>query len=95
MPKKLRQETQAEQSARFKRDAKKLIADGELETFLDGSARKITVESIRNLIARRLEAAKNDVEQLTPQARRRGRRPGQTSKAKSTAGRHAAPTGGV
>lgn len=51
-----------------------LIAAGELETFLDGSARKITVESIRNLIARRLEAAKNDAEQLTPQARRRERR---------------------
>lgn len=30
MPKKKRQETQAEQSARFKRDAKKLIDAGEL-----------------------------------------------------------------
>jgi hypothetical protein len=30
MPKKLKHETQAEQSARFKRDAKKLIDAGEL-----------------------------------------------------------------
>ena len=45
MPKKLRQETQAEQSARFKRDAKRLIDAGELnptdaEAVLDRLIRK-------------------------------------------------------
>ena len=35
-----------------------LIGDGELESFLDGASRKITVESIRRYIANRLAAAK-------------------------------------
>jgi len=34
-----------------------LIAAGELDTFLDGGARKITVESIHRYIARRLATA--------------------------------------
>jgi hypothetical protein len=33
-----------------------LLAAGELDSFLDGSARKITVESIHRYIARRLQA---------------------------------------
>jgi hypothetical protein len=34
-----------------------LLASGELQSFLDGRARKITVASIHDLIARRLAAA--------------------------------------
>jgi hypothetical protein len=34
-----------------------LLAAGELESFLDGRARKITVESIHNYIARKLAAS--------------------------------------
>jgi len=34
-----------------------LIADGEIESFLDGRARKIVVESIHSYIARKLVAA--------------------------------------
>ncbi len=37
-----------------------LLAAGELDSFLDGRSRKITVESIHRLIARRLAAAKNE-----------------------------------
>ena len=42
-----------------------LIDDGELESFLDGRSRKITVESIQRYIAKRLAAAdkKNPVPQ--------------------------------
>jgi hypothetical protein len=35
-----------------------LLAAGEIESFKDGKSRKITVASIKSLIARRLEAAK-------------------------------------
>jgi excisionase family DNA binding protein len=35
-----------------------LIADGELESFLDGRSRKITVKSIERYIERRLAASK-------------------------------------
>jgi hypothetical protein len=34
-----------------------LIASGELESYLDGSSRKVTVASIRGYIARRLAAS--------------------------------------
>jgi hypothetical protein len=50
-----------------------LIADGELETYLEGGSRKITVKSIRNLITRRLAAANAGAKQLTPKARRLNR----------------------
>jgi hypothetical protein len=35
-----------------------LLAAGELESFLDGRSRKITTDSIRRYIQRRLEASK-------------------------------------
>jgi hypothetical protein len=38
MPKKKRAETQAEQSARFKKDAQKLIDDGELSPIVADAA---------------------------------------------------------
>jgi hypothetical protein len=44
-----------------------LLAAGELESFLDGRSRKITVSSIHALIARRL-AAQKDASRLTPTA---------------------------
>jgi hypothetical protein len=47
-----------------------LLAAGELESFLDGRARKITVASIHRFIARRLAAGATEAE---PQPRRRGR----------------------
>jgi excisionase family DNA binding protein len=50
-----------------------LIAAGELESFRDGRSRKITVESIHRLIARRLAAEKASA--AAPQfPRRPGRR---------------------
>jgi AT hook motif len=49
-----------------------LLAMGELESFLDGRSRKITVESIRNYVARRL--GKSASTELHPK-RRRGRPP--------------------
>jgi hypothetical protein len=49
-----------------------LLAAGELETFLDGRARKITVASIHSYIARKLAAARGDAN--LPR-RRRGRPP--------------------
>ena len=48
-----------------------LIAAGELDSFLDGSSRKITVESIRRYIARRLAPAVSSTKDTEP--RRRGR----------------------
>jgi hypothetical protein len=48
-----------------------LLAAGELETFLDGRSRKITVESIHRYIARRLGSIA--ATQTNPQPRRRGR----------------------
>jgi hypothetical protein len=48
-----------------------LLAAGELESFLDGRSRKITVESIRRYIARRLTPAEGV--NLDQQPRRRGR----------------------
>ncbi len=47
-----------------------LLKAGELKSFLDGSARKITVESIKDYIARKL--ANGDVHLREP-PRRRGR----------------------
>jgi hypothetical protein len=38
-----------------------LLAAGELDSFLDGRSRKITVESIHRYIARRLEPAKKPI----------------------------------
>ena len=49
-----------------------LLAAGELESFRDGRSRKITVESIHRLIARRLAAER---EVTAPQTRRRRGRP--------------------
>jgi hypothetical protein len=49
-----------------------LLNAGELESFLDGRSRKITVESIRRYIARRLAPTDNDVS-TNAQPRRRGR----------------------
>lgn len=48
-----------------------LIAAGELDSFLDGRSRKITVESIRRYIARRLVPAAGPTKDSEP--RRRGR----------------------
>ena len=45
MPKKRRQETQAEQSARFKRDAQKLIDAGELNPTEAAASLKRLVET--------------------------------------------------
>jgi hypothetical protein len=50
-----------------------LLAAGELDSFLDGRSRKITVDSIHRLIARRLAAAKNGTG--VPQARGHGSLP--------------------
>jgi hypothetical protein len=49
-----------------------LLAAGELDSFLDGRSRKITVESIHRYIARRLALISNN---MSPNAhtRRRGR----------------------
>jgi hypothetical protein len=49
-----------------------LLAAGELESFLDGRSRKITVESIRRYITRRLASPDNSVS-TNAQPRRRGR----------------------
>jgi hypothetical protein len=49
-----------------------LLNSGELESFLDGRSRKITVESIRRYITRRLAPTNNGVSTNT-QPRRRGR----------------------
>jgi hypothetical protein len=46
-----------------------LIRSGELESYLDGGSRKISVSSIKARVARKLAAAKNKFE--------RGRHPGQ------------------
>jgi hypothetical protein len=48
-----------------------LLAAGELESFLDGRARKVIVSSIHAYIARRLAAANTN--KAAPQPRRRGR----------------------
>ncbi len=50
-----------------------LLNAGELETFLDGRSRKITVASIRAYIARKLEATR--AMSTAPLPRRRGRPP--------------------
>ena len=47
-----------------------LLAAGELDSFLDGRSRKITVDSIRRYIARRLAPTNNSV---STQPRRLGR----------------------
>jgi hypothetical protein len=48
-----------------------LIAAGEIDSFLDGRSRKITVESIHQYIARRLAPAVTPTKDTKP--RRRGR----------------------
>src|SRR5262249_30284422 len=48
-----------------------LLNAGELESFLDGRSRKITVESIRGYISRRLAPAESATKENHP--RRRGR----------------------
>jgi hypothetical protein len=50
-----------------------LLAAGELESFLDGRSRKITVESIRRYIARRLSP--KDGQSTAPRHRRCGHAP--------------------
>jgi hypothetical protein len=60
-----------------------LLNAGELESFLDGRSRKITVESIRQYIARRLAPVVSPTTDTEP--RRRGR-PRKTPRA---AGAHA------
>jgi hypothetical protein len=49
-----------------------LLAAGELDSFLDGRSRKITVESIRNYIARRLDP--NERPNSNPNHHQRNRR---------------------
>jgi hypothetical protein len=49
-----------------------LLAAGELQSFKDGRSRKITADSIRRYIARRLAPIDNSVN-TTAQPRRRGR----------------------
>ena len=49
-----------------------LLNAGELESFLDGRSRKITVASIRAYIARKLAGADRSAKEAAPQ-RRRGR----------------------
>ena len=51
----------------------KLLNDGELDSFLDGTARKIVVASIHRYIARKLAAAATT--EAAQQPRRRGRPP--------------------
>jgi uncharacterized membrane-anchored protein len=60
-----------------------LLAADELESFLDGRSRKITVESIRRYIARRLAPAVGRTKDIEP--RRRGR----PRKTPHSAGAHA------
>lgn len=49
-----------------------LISSGQLDSFLDGRSRKITVDSIRRYIARRLAPTDKSVS-TNAQPRRRGR----------------------
>ena len=49
-----------------------LIAAGELESFKDGHSRKITVKSIREYIARRLESKKSGCAEARTSHRTRG-----------------------
>jgi hypothetical protein len=51
-----------------------LLNAGELESFLDGRSRKITVESIHGYITRKLDAA-GQTDTAVPRQRRRGRPP--------------------
>ena len=48
-----------------------LIASGELESFRDGRSRKITIESIHQLIARRLAAERATTAEPRPPRRSR------------------------
>jgi len=50
-----------------------LISDGELESYLDGRSRKITVHSIKAYIARRLAANRATTEAQPLPRRKRGR----------------------
>lgn len=56
-----------------------LIASGELESYLDGRSRKITVSSIRSYIARRL-TANSAASGSVPRTERSGRRGGRPRK---------------
>ena len=60
-----------------------LIAERELDSFLDGRSRKISMESIRAFIARRLAAAG---ESTAPPPRRRVRPPGASDAGDRTPG---------
>jgi len=51
-----------------------LIKAKELDSFLDGRSRKITVESIRNYIARRIDASESPKPNQKHQPRSRWRR---------------------
>jgi excisionase family DNA binding protein len=51
-----------------------LLKTGELESFLDGRSRKITVESIRRYIARRLHPAEGANTDLRPRRSDRSRK---------------------
>jgi hypothetical protein len=51
-----------------------LLNAGELDSFLDGRARKITVESIRRYIARRLTPTVNSANNSPPRKRGRPRK---------------------
>ena len=50
-----------------------LLAAGELESFLDGRSRKITVESIRRYIAQRLASSQGTTAHPQSPRRKRGR----------------------
>ena len=52
-----------------------LLGTGELESFLDGRSRKITVESIRRYIAQRLASSQGTTAQSQSPPRKRGRPP--------------------
>jgi hypothetical protein len=50
-----------------------LLAAGELDSFLDGRSRKITVESIRHYVAQRLASTQGTTAQSQSPRRKRGR----------------------
>ena len=49
------------------------MRNGELESYQDGRARRITMKSIHTYLARRLAASAEGWKQITPQPRHRGR----------------------
>jgi hypothetical protein len=50
-----------------------LLGTGELESFLDGRSRKITVDSIRRYVAQRLASSQGTTAQAQAPRRKRGR----------------------